>query len=420
MPKNILISSTEKRNDNLGCYYLPKALLDMNIRYTTDEMGNPSISFTADVRLVPDTSLRYYLNYNPSWFSSDEITVTFTPEGFLQSIHTKVTDDTAEVVSTVIKSIGSVLTGQGAGVGTRGLEDGGGAFEMPANPQIFKGLIDPLDAKKVELLNQLLAAHKMMFVVAPVSGDVAAVNRLEVPSEGAGVYYRPFESYQIAIASNHPQLRMSDEFIVSLPSATAIHCARIPLGRFVENVFDMTFTNGYPQSVTVNKPSSAKAIANIPFDIINAIIAMPSQLLQFRINWTRDMASQQSQLIDAKTMEQDSRLKKKVFEEQSKDFEKKLNDANFMINQLKEAAAADRAKAAAAAAAAAATVAESTATPMESGGGSMDAGLIGDSSDAGSAPSFLVPSNDTSAGMDTSGNTGTSTMTDGGGIPVLH
>lgn len=295
MPKNLLLSTTDKRAGSIGCYYLPKGLLKLDIQWTMDEMGRRSLAFSADVIPVPDPAFRYYLSYTPSWLSSDEINVTYTEEGFLANITTTQTDETLNVISTVIQSIGSVLTGAPA-AGTRDISTD---QAPPPSPIIFKGYIDPLDSLKVELLNQVLAKHNLFFAVSPVSGDIGSVDKIDVESSGSGVFYRPFETYQIAIGSTDARVPMSEEYLVSLPSATAVHLAKIPLAPFVSNSFNMDFKLGVPQSVKITKPSSAAAAVRVPFDIIQALVALPSQLFQFRINWQRDQAINTESYADA-------------------------------------------------------------------------------------------------------------------------
>jgi hypothetical protein len=312
MPKNLLLSTLDKRNGSIGCYYLPKGLLKLDIQWTTDEYGRRSLAFAADVTLVPDPAFRYYLSYVPSWLSSDKVNVAYTPEGFLSSITTEQTDETLNVVSTVIQSIGSVLTGAPLAANTRDIND-----TAPESPVIYKGYIDPLDNLKVELLNQALAKHKLYFTVSPVSGDVSSVDKISVESTGSGVFYRPFETYNIAIASSNANVPMSDEYLISLPSATSVHLAKIPMASFVHNTFNMTFQNGVPQSVAVDKPSSALAVAKVPFEIIQAIIALPAQLFQFRINLQREHAINTENYADAL-------LNAKLAEKKRADLEKRI------------------------------------------------------------------------------------------------
>jgi len=312
MAKNILYSTLDKRAGSIGCYYLPKGLLKLDIRWVADEMGRPSLSFSADIHLVPDPTFRYYLNYSSSWLSSDKVDISYTPEGFLANIATEQTDETLNALVTVVQSIGSVLTGSGGG-GTRDVKD----IQMPENPQVFKGFIDPLDAQKVELLNHILAKHKLFFAIAPVSGDIASVNAQDTPSGGAGIYYRSFETFQIAIGSMDPRVGMSDDFLVSLPGTNTVQLAKIPMASFVTNTFNMTFANGVPQTVNINKPSSAMAMAKAPFDILSALIAMPSQLFQFKINLKRDNAINTESYADAL-------LNQKLSEKKLADLEKRI------------------------------------------------------------------------------------------------
>jgi hypothetical protein len=200
--------------------------------------------------------------------------------------------------------------------GTRGGLDGGGEA-VPESPIIFKGYVDPLDNMKVELLNQVLAKHKLFFVVAPVSGDISSVDKLDVDAIGAGIFYRPFETYQVAIGSMDARVGMSEEYLISLPSATSAHLAKIPMANFVANKFNMTFANGVPQTVSIDKPSSAMAAASMPFQIIQAIVSLPSQLFQFRINLQRESAINTENYADAL-------LNQKLAEKKLSTLEKKI------------------------------------------------------------------------------------------------
>ncbi|MFP6740060.1 MAG: hypothetical protein VCD33_00285, partial [Alphaproteobacteria bacterium] len=64
---------------------------------------------------------------------------------------------------------------------------------------------------------------------------------------------------------------------------------------FVNQATTIDFDDGMLRKIDIDKPSEALAAIQIPIDIVNAIVAIPAELIQFKI----DTSGQSEELHEA-------------------------------------------------------------------------------------------------------------------------
>lgn len=82
---------------------------------------------------------------------------------------------------------------------------------------------------------------------------------------------------------------------VTAPNRSAINVLPMRAGRFTQTVIGSTFKDGMPEAYNVNRPSEVAAVAGLPVDIAKALISIPTQMLQLRVNYN----SEDTALIEA-------------------------------------------------------------------------------------------------------------------------
>ncbi|MEM7655271.1 MAG: hypothetical protein AAF399_04015, partial [Bacteroidota bacterium] len=294
MARNILASVSGSANGNLYGYQLPKGLVPLTI---IKEKGIFRFE-VGEVVIVPDPDQQYFFKYQPSPFTSDELNIQFSSEGFLSSLKIAVDDQTGEFISKVVdlgSAIASVVSGPGGGTRSVGQADEG--------PQeIFSGTIDPFDKSQMEGLNQLLARHgNELEMEARVLGKRQISASDTLGESVSGVYCRPLASCELGLTQGKARTVQ----VLRMPNPEVLHFVEIPQAPWVKTEVDIQFNElGYPLSIHILKPSSAVAMIQVPLDIIQAIIELPTKLFQFRINLGNQRADAvEAQLANEQRME---------------------------------------------------------------------------------------------------------------------
>ena len=95
------------------------------------------------------------------------------------------------------------------------------------------------------------------------------------------VCFRPASSYRLILKEGEDEIQRIN---VVLPNKTVIGKVNIDRTVFVTKVTKVDFEEGMLTKVDIDKPSEALAGFQIPIDIVNAIIAIPAELVQFKID----------------------------------------------------------------------------------------------------------------------------------------
>ena len=94
-----------------------------------------------------------------------------------------------------------------------------------------------------------------------------------------GVLYRPLGRPVEAI-----EVAQGVQEVFMLPNRSPVVCLPIERVPFVESRFRATFANGLLTSVESDKPSEILGFLEIPIRVAKAIVSIPAELLQFKIN----------------------------------------------------------------------------------------------------------------------------------------
>ncbi len=278
MARKILTSSRLPQDGNLHYYYLPKGLLELTVSRRKFE-GNSMIEVDTKERYIPDPDHRYYLCYHANPFTHDKIAIEFHESGFLKKLSATIEDKTLEVIDKVFK------------VGEEGGKALVGLRSLAEKEPIHKVTIDPFDDDDMQRLN-----NELELLNTGMTVSISSMKRTDdLPTEykapektDHGIFCRPSEPYEIIVQSGRVEQRQ----IVILPNPNIIHLIHLPSTRFVSNEFLVECGPlGYPTKINLGKPSQALQILEIPLKILQAIIRIPAEIFQFRINYNTDKQS---------------------------------------------------------------------------------------------------------------------------------
>ncbi|RMG28431.1 MAG: hypothetical protein D6730_05575 [Bacteroidetes bacterium] len=280
MARKILTSTSYPAGSNFHYYHLPKGMLKVTVMEIPLAGGRKNYDISATEVMIPDPQQRYFFRYHANAFSNDKIDIQFSKEGFLKRIDTTMEDKTGAVVDAIVDTVAEVAKA------VTGLRSVGEPVKL------FEEIIDPFDEATMSRINGMLAQVGNGFtlgleplVATQASGESSSLESGPETPTGAnlfGVYCRPVEPYQFIVRSGNVEQRQ----LVMLPHHEVVHFVEIPYARFVTNKFTMEFNDtGYPISIHVEKPSQALAIIEMPLRVIKAILDIPAQIFQFRINY---------------------------------------------------------------------------------------------------------------------------------------
>lgn len=268
-------------------YYLPKGLTPVEVVEIRKANAPPTRTLRlGETQYVADTAHPCRLLPQPSLWSDDAVKVTLAPEGFLAGVDVTAHDRTGDIVVRLAKAAATLAP---AAVGEQVV--------------VYSALVDLTDSAAVQRLNAVLAESCKGLAIAVDAGPAGPAATPPPPAPASGIYYRPVRPVTVTVTSG-ADVRTR---VLLLPSAS--HLLALPVNRsaFVKKVTHIRFENGLLQSFTLDKPSEALAAVSIPVEIGKAIVSVPAELLQIRIDQS---AKDKSRLdVERKRLEAEEALR---------------------------------------------------------------------------------------------------------------
>ena len=297
----------------------------------------PELELTISTELIPDPECFYTLMYEGSSWAHDNVTVTLSKEGLLQRVQVTTEDKTPEIVVKIAEIAKEIIK-----LTVLGPMPVPKVKAVPETPKRFvDAVFDPC---------KLLKKGK------PGEGEGETVYYspdikiwLEGPAEPQsysksfanqkGVYYRPLLPYTLTVKqTGKEKIDNVDQTItyvknqtVFLPNFAPVLALDITGAALVKKTTNLAFTDGLLTSFNVEKPSEILAGLNILPNIIKAMLALPTEMIQLKIDYSKkytEMINQQKEELKAKQalLEELQQEREKAKEKREKAKEKKKDD----------------------------------------------------------------------------------------------
>ena len=104
------------------------------------------------------------------------------------------------------------------------------------------------------------------------------------PARFDGFFYRPALPWTVSLSNTEEKSSISQT--VLLPNGAPILSFSPKRSPLVQRVTHVTLENGTLKEVSINKPSSVLAGVKIPLRILQAIVALPTELIQLKFNYS--------------------------------------------------------------------------------------------------------------------------------------
>jgi hypothetical protein len=256
-------------------YYLPRSLAKI-----TTEIKDRKLTFAFAEEPIADLSQRYVLNYQGNPLFKDRLCVLVS-NGYLQSIEYASEDATPRIAVALAELAAKTRPGpaEGAGVDSEG-ED-----------VKFSLTFDPLDDRD---------RARVGWAIAQGLGEKPARYSIDLPDaaalrlakrarrntcDGKGVCFRTKIKTMVRVLKNDQSIHVGTLDMVG-PLVGNIDLDRVFL---VEKVARLKFNNGALTGFTMKRPSQALQAAKLPLDILDVLLAVPTNFVG---NLTGDKTAQ--------------------------------------------------------------------------------------------------------------------------------
>ena len=291
-------------------YALPKGLVPLRLLRHKTKRNHFGLRLDK-VRYIGDDDFRYTLVYRPSVFSSDVVKITkrggfsdVDGAGLLEKVEFTSDEQSGQVLLKVVELAKEATKATFVPFGPVEYVDETDEDEF--DTVLYDGPFDPLSSDDLERINSVLNAHVRN---GNISIEVRLHGRDKNLAKSVGTdecrssicFRRPIVA-DLILKHNGREFRRIN---VVLPDQSTIGGIDVVRAALVKEVTTIEFESGMLKSLSVTKPSEALAGLRIPIEVARAIVSIPGEILQLKIDTTKDStALHNARLGELKAREQ--------------------------------------------------------------------------------------------------------------------
>lgn len=357
-----VVKTTEltRQNSKANMYYhLPKGLLKItsNVKvfvYTKKDNNHLrkivliSQSFDYTREIVPDNTQTLKLQYVSNPLSKDNVDIKINEKGLLSNVDITTEDRLPNIIETITKAPVDIL---GVGGASKGEND-----DIVTIEEFSKTFtIDPIDFPNENTNTQNWVISKndnygnskdlnVSFSIEMISPTkMNQSSNISFNEVVKGVITRPMSLYKFGIK---PKADMLDgyqvEFYEYLPNLELNIQVPITRALFAKKTNNLVFSDGMIKENKIDKPSEVEGFVSIPINLAKAIVSVPGQLFQFRIDNTKRKTELEKEILNLDKAitdnERNELLKTLETEKKQLEFDKSLltlqNEIETMKNEM--------------------------------------------------------------------------------------
>ncbi|HOZ13887.1 MAG TPA: hypothetical protein PLH91_05925 [Tenuifilaceae bacterium] len=292
-------------------YYLPKGLIDITstvkVFIYSDkktehlkkiELISQSFDYTKEI--VPDNSQVLKLNYTNNPFSKDNVDIKINDKGLLTNVDITTEDRLPNIIETLTSAPSAILSVGGT---SKGEED----LKVEIEEFTKKFVLNPSEFPKEQIW--VIAKHDKygnlfdldvsftIQLVAPTK--IGESSKISTDQKINGIVTRPLSLYKFSITPKAEMLTdYQIEFYEYLPNNELN--ITVPLSRalFSKKTNNLVLSDGLIKENKIDKPSEVEGFISIPINVAKAIVSVPGQLFQFRIDNTKKKTELEKEILN--------------------------------------------------------------------------------------------------------------------------
>lgn len=296
-----MITAPSDKTESIGHYAIPQAMLELTIELKypkaalTDAMAlrTGAVSMTVKtVQTVLVPAAHIPLHYAPSSFSSDKVTLDVNEKGFLTQVAVDVDDKSAEFIDKIVDIAGAAVKITDLHPATvYTLDSDSGEIT-----QEIRHLLNPYsDHDEIDVIENIGGNEIQIDLSTQGVSDISrrVPNQDQIEKRCANkICYPGLVARSINFTG---PAGTTDTKLVVIPDLRYLFEIDLVRAAAVKKVVTADFADGMLTKLVLDKPSQALAIAEIPFNVLSAIVAIPAEIVQLKI----DTSSQNKDLLDA-------------------------------------------------------------------------------------------------------------------------
>ena len=302
----ITSSHLENNSDGSGFYYLPKKLITVELNrsdrfkvctYEIDGVNKQSkeqiepkfeAQFVKETT-VPDYDYGYSIDYDKSLFSKDKLTIDISKDGLLDKIYFKAEESTDKIIIKTVEVAGKAIVLPYIPAERVPITIGANCTvnEDDKPSRVAQITFDPLEPDGLKVVQDsinMMTENNIDISIQKSYEDYVPennVHKAEKSSCSEGICYRPLKHYDLVFTKSGTEYYRNH---LLLPAKDTILSIDVSRAIFVEKITKIDFEDGLLTQVDIDKPSEALAVVTLPLEILNSIIKIPTELIQFKIN----------------------------------------------------------------------------------------------------------------------------------------
>lgn len=285
-------------------YYLPIATLQVTAtakvlikKQTAPPQVSPELielTIQTTVQYVPDTANPFALQYQGSWFSSDNFKINLNSMGLIEGVNVTAEDRIANIISSISDAPKTILSK--ANLEQAFAPEDGITTEEKVVTTTFYISSDELKSMKADCswkipIDGSTPLDASFFLKFDSSTAEVGQKVEEVTTELKGIFIRPVSRTRMFVFLKKDERDKNDtkfengifksELVV--PDNSRVISIRINRSSFVKKTYGLKVSNGLLAENSIDKPSEVEGFISIPIAVAKAIVSIPAQLIQFRI-----------------------------------------------------------------------------------------------------------------------------------------
>ncbi len=264
-----------------------------NLNYTVESKKYYDIRLSEILIPDPDYIYTLKLKHQPQAADTFGLTVS-TNTGFLMSLNVTNDDRTGAIIETIADTAIEVYKLAHGGFLAKNFDGKEKKFEVPQKIYIE---FDPANTSEVDSLNKRLGDIAQIHITPPEIHGVSFTNTAIINDKN-GVFYRPKQPYILELTNDYEITRK----VILIPNKAPILSINLKRAPFVKQTSQITFVDGFPTQLNIDRPSELEAIVKVPYNIVKSVATIPTNLIQLKI----DYSSANQRLYDAQKKEIDS------------------------------------------------------------------------------------------------------------------